>query len=54
MNHRCILLLLIALPAGILYADQYTIKVVDAATGRGVPLMQLTPQGGSTFVTDSN
>jgi hypothetical protein len=54
MIHRCVLVLLIAVCAGTLFADQYTIKVVDAATGRGVPLVELTAQGGSTFLTDSN
>src|SRR5215208_6537020 len=54
MTHRCFLLLLIALPAGVASADVYTIKVIDAATGRGVPLVELTPQSGTTVVTDSN
>src|SRR6476620_4713175 len=55
MIRRCLLLLLlIAIPAGSASADVYTIKVVDAATGRGVPLVEFTPQGGSTCVTDSN
>jgi hypothetical protein len=54
MIYRGLLLLLVALPAGTLPADQYTIKVVDSQTGRGVPLVQLTPQNGATVVTDSN
>src|SRR6266576_3235631 len=54
MIHRCLLLLLVALHAGALFADQYTIKVIDSETGRGVPLVELTPQNGTTVVTDSN
>src|SRR5438045_3077518 len=54
MFHRCVLLLVIALPADSVFADQFTIKVVDAVTGRGVPLVELTPQNGTTVVTDSN
>lgn len=33
--------------------DYYTIEVVDSATGRGVPLIQVE-SGGQTFTTDSN
>jgi hypothetical protein len=54
MIHRCLLLLLVALPAGALFADHYTIRVIDSETGRGVPLVELTPQNGTTVVTDSN
>jgi hypothetical protein len=32
----------------------YEVQVVDAATGRGVPLVELSPQGGTTVITDSN
>jgi hypothetical protein len=52
---RCVVLASLALAAGRLSADDYyTIQVVDAATGRGVPLVELSPQNGSTLVTDSN
>src|SRR5436190_11912609 len=54
MIRSFLLLIFLALPAGLASAEIYTIKVVDAITGRGVPLVELTPQGGSTFVTDSN
>jgi dockerin type I repeat protein len=46
--------LLLALMAGPLAAADYTIHVVDADTGRGVPLVELSPQSGSTLITDSN
>src|SRR3954449_8463614 len=49
-----LLLPLIATSTGLVRADVYTIKVVDVATGRGVPLVELTPQNGTTVVTDSN
>lgn len=32
----------------------FQVKVVDSETGRGVPLVELLPQGGSMLVTDSN
>ena len=54
MSCRYLLLLLIALSEGTLFADQYTIKVVDSQTGRGVPLVELTPQNGTKVITDSN
>jgi hypothetical protein len=44
----CILTLLAADPAG-----PFAIEVVDEATGRGVPLVELTTTSGVTFVTDS-
>ena len=47
-------LVLIALAATPASAANYAIQVVDAATGRGVPLVELTPQNGTTVVTDSN
>jgi hypothetical protein len=34
--------------------EYFTIQVVDAATGRGVPLVELFPQGGPALITDSN
>jgi hypothetical protein len=43
-----------ALTAGRLAAADYKIQVVDAVTGRGVPLVELSPQGGTILVTDSN
>lgn len=54
MIQRFSALLLLALSTGVLSADEYKIQVIDAATGRGVPLVELTPQGGTTLVTDSN
>src|SRR6186997_1417323 len=54
MIRRCVLLLLMAMPAVVVWADVYTIKVVDSETGRGVPLVELTPQSGTTVITDSN
>jgi hypothetical protein len=35
-------------------ADAFKFQVVDSATGRGVPLVELTPAGGSPLYTDSN
>jgi hypothetical protein len=37
-----------------LRADVFQVRVVDSQTGRGVPLVEMTPLGGPTFVTDSN
>lgn len=54
MIQRCLLVLTFALSAGPLSADVYKIQVVDAATGRGVPLVELSPQNGTTMITDSN
>ncbi len=54
MIQRCVLTLAFALSAGSLSADVYKIQVVDAATGRGVPLVELAPQNGTTMITDSN
>lgn len=54
MLQRCLALFLVALSAGALSAADYSIKVVDAVTGRGVPLVELTPQDGPTLFTDSN
>src|SRR5262245_56418434 len=54
MLQRYLLVLAFALPAGSLAADFYKIQVVDAATGRGVPLVELSPQNGTTMITDSN
>src|SRR3990172_2315163 len=55
MFKRCLILLLIAFAAGRLPANDYfTIQIVDAETGRGVPLVELLPQNGPTVVTDSN
>jgi autotransporter-associated beta strand protein len=34
-------------------ADEYfKIQVLDSQTGRGIPLVELSPQGGATIVTD--
>ncbi len=54
MIHRCLLFVLFALSVSPLLAADYAIHVVDADTGRGVPLVALTPQNGSTVFTDSN
>jgi hypothetical protein len=52
--HRYLLLLIFGLSTSAVSADEYAIRVVDAKTGRGVPLVELTPQRGPTLVTDSN
>lgn len=55
MAGRCLFFLILALSACPLFASEYfTIQFVDAATGRGVPLVELWPQNGSPLVTDSN
>src|SRR5689334_13095770 len=54
MIRRSLLLLVFALSAGSLPADVFKIQVVDSATGRGVPLVELSPQNGTTMITDSN
>lgn len=55
MAHRLLLLvaaLFFGRPA--LANDYFTIRVVDSQTGRGVPLVELFPQGGTPLVSDSN
>lgn len=54
MIRRYLLFVLVVLWATPLSAANYEIQVVDAATGRGVPLVKLTPQNGTTVYTDSN
>src|SRR3954451_11812066 len=54
MTRRCMLLVAIAFAGRSLSADVYTIQVIDSTTGRGVPLVELTPQNGQTVITDSN
>ena len=55
MASRCLSLLLLIAASTPLFANQYfTIQLVDSATGRGVPLVELSPQGGNSLVTDSN
>ncbi len=54
MIYRCLLIPLIVFSVGVVSADEYTIQVVDATTGRGVPLVELTPQSGTKVITDSN
>ncbi len=44
------LLLAICGPTG---AGPFAIEVVDEATGRGVPLVELTTTSGVSYVTDS-
>jgi hypothetical protein len=34
-------------------AQLFTLHVVDSQTGRGVPLVEMTPTGGPTLITDS-
>ncbi len=41
------------LPVGAWAEDYFTIRVVDSATGRGVPLVELTTVHQVTYVTDS-
>jgi hypothetical protein len=48
-------LIFLLLTASRLTADDYfTIQVIDAATGRGVPLVELVPPSGPALITDSN
>src|SRR6478609_6863491 len=54
MIHRWLPFVLAVLCTAPIFAANYEIQVVDAATGRGVPLVSLTPQNGTTVVTDSN
>ena len=55
MLNRLLIFVLVALIGGRTFAaDYFTIQVVDSLTGRGVPLVELMPQGGATLVTDSN
>jgi hypothetical protein len=54
MVWRFSLLLTLALATGPASADVYTIHVVDSATGRGVPLVNVSVPGGTTQITDSN
>ena len=55
MIFRCLLILPVVCAAARVSADEYfTIQVVDAATGRGIPQVELFPFGGSTLVSDSN
>ncbi|MEQ8836484.1 MAG: hypothetical protein RID07_06730, partial [Lacipirellulaceae bacterium] len=48
-----LLLLLLASPALAQQENYHTIEVLDAVTGRGVPLVQVSV-GGQSFITDSN
>src|SRR5688572_29813580 len=34
-------------------AQLFTLQVVDSQTGRGVPLVEMTPTGGQPVITDS-
>jgi len=54
MSCRHLLILLFIVGAGAPATAQYKIQVVDSSTGRGVPLVELTPLGGPMLVTDSN
>lgn len=56
MNNRglAVLLLVVAIASASAVAAPFEIQVVDAATGRGVPLVELRPQNGQLVVTDSN
>src|SRR4051812_10378070 len=51
---RCLLFLLASLSCLAAQADVFKFQVVDSVTGRGVPLVELTPAGGSSLYTDSN
>ncbi|MCA9236381.1 MAG: hypothetical protein KDA44_12985 [Planctomycetales bacterium] len=46
--------MLLSVAAAVARGEVFVIKVVDSETGRGVPLVELTPQGGPLLVTDSN
>jgi hypothetical protein len=54
MMHRRLPFLIVALLSCPAPAANYTIQIVDGATGRGVPLVSLKPQSGTSLVTDSN
>jgi hypothetical protein len=55
MLNRLLTIVLIALIGERSFADEYfTIHIVDSVTGRGVPLVELSPQGGAMLVSDSN
>jgi hypothetical protein len=55
MKFRCFLTMFLALAAGRLLADEFfSIQVVDAETGRGIPLIEVLPPEGAMLVTDSN
>lgn len=54
MIFRCLAFSLVVALSRSLCADEYTIQVVDSETGRGVPLVELTPQNGQAVITDSN
>jgi hypothetical protein len=45
--------LLLSFPAATLAGEPFAIEVVDEQTGRGVPLVELTTTGGTTYMTDS-
>src|SRR3954469_1228496 len=54
MIGRTLLFVSIIVAGRSLSAEQYAIQVVDSKTGRGVPLVELTPVAGQTVITDSN
>ena len=43
-----------AMRASAVCANVFQIHIVDSQTGRGVPLVEMTPLGGAVMVTDSN
>ena len=47
-------LILLAMAPASAAADVFQVHVIDSLTGRGVPLVEMTPQGGPTLLTDSN
>ena len=49
----CILALLVAVPPAAGQTSPFRVEVVDRATGRGVPLVELETTGGIRYVTDS-
>lgn len=49
-----LLMMLLARPGSAASSDYYRITVVDAATGRGVPLVELRTVNAIRFYTDSN
>ncbi|MAB90896.1 MAG: hypothetical protein CMJ90_15785 [Planctomycetes bacterium] len=49
----CILALLVAVPLAAGQTSPFRVEVVDRATGRGVPLVELETTGGIRCVTDS-
>ncbi len=51
---RVLLVVILLCSQAVARAQLFTLQVVDSETGRGVPLVEMTPSGGATVVADSN